>query len=288
MASTNFESEFFIYGLANTFSNNLGLKICDETDKYLGGKVSKKYGKLDQEDKIYYSSYALEVARSLMDYIPKASLFSLNSGSDDDDNDRIYNFKIKSSKCGTKYIRIINTDDFTEDIIPRKLMKICKYRKNTKVNNAYTEEYDRLCKKIYKKTSSKEKYSKLTQEKKNDVILQPITSLVSNTLSMKRKCAPHLYSHLFKEANSDTIVLKIYKKRFVMYDFGTELKDPEIKSFKLVKKDPDEIILKFNNGSKFHLVLKTNSTEIKEVIALKFHVKFLNMDELFMVRHGSI
>jgi len=297
MTTTEFDNEYLIYSLANTFRNNLGIELCDDTAEYLSGKISKKYGKLPQEDKLYYATYSLKLAQSLLDYIPRTYMFALNlkssssesdtgSDSNSDDDTTPYNFKLKSKKCGTKRIRLVNTGDFVNDIIPCKLMKICKYRKNTNVSKEFRSEYEHITEKMYEKISSKEKYSDLNEKRKNKIVYEPVTSLVSDTLSKKRKCAEHLYEHMFGE--SDTIVMKIYKKRFVIYDFGVVLQDSSVKSFSLSKHGADELKITFNNGTKFILTLKTNSTEIKEHISLKFHVKFDNLDELFVVRTGSV
>jgi len=274
------DSELLLYSLTKTCHSSLGIKISADTEKYLS---EKKNGKIPQEDKLYYATYSLKLAQSLNEYIPKINMFEINTGTDDITN---YNFKVDSKQCGTKYISLSHPNTISRDIIPEKLMKICKYRKNSKTHEEYTTAYNGICDKIRSKINSKEKYSEITEKQKQKVIYKPITDLVAQILTKKRKCANHLYNHLFGE--DERIVIKLYKKRFMVYDFGAELPESEIRSFKLKQNDSDEIILTFNNGAEFTLTLRTNSTEIKEHLSLKFHTKFNNMDELFAVKTASI
>ena len=273
-------TDLLIYSLTKTCHSSLGMKISSDTEKYLS---EKKSNKIPQEDKLYYATYSLKLAQALNEYIPKINMFEINTGTEQPNN---YNIKVDSKQCGIKYISLSRPDDIVQDIIPEKLMKICKYRKNSKIYEEFTTAYDEICAKIYSKIKSEEKYSELTEKKKQTIIFKPIMDLVAHILTKKRKCAKNLYDHLFGE--SERIIVKLYKKRFTIYDFGTELPESEIKSFKLKQNDPDEFVLTFNNGAEFTLTLRTNATDIKEHLSLKFHTKFNNMDELFAVKTASI
>lgn len=272
------DTDLLLYSLTKTFHSSLGISISDDTEKYL---TKKKGNKIPQDDKLYFTTYSLKLAQSLTEYIPKISQLEINTDSSLD-----YNFKLESKKCGTKCVSLLHSSIVIRDIIPKNLMKICKYRKNSKTYLEFTTSYEEICAKIYSKINSEEKYSDVADKQKQKVIFKPITDLIVNTLTKKRKCAVPLYNYLFGE--QERIVIKLYKKRFMIYDFGVELPDPEIKSFKLKQTESDELILTFNNGAEFMLTLHTNSTDIKEHISLKFHTKFSNMNELFSVKTGSI
>jgi hypothetical protein len=71
-----------------------------------------------------------------------------------------------------------------------------------------------------------------------------------------------------------------------MYDFGKELDNVE--SFRMKLNQENEIVITFNNGTKFALILQTNASEIKEHLSLKFHTAFKNMDDLFAISNSSI
>lgn len=159
-------------------------------------------------------------------------------------------------------------------------MKICKYRRNTKTCQYYTEKYDQFCAAVYDKTKSKQKYSELSDKRKNKDIFAPISDIIVDTLSKKRKCAKSLYNHLFEE--KDRIVLKLHRNRFVIYNFSIIL--PEVESYKMKVIEDNKIMVIFNNKTTFILTPATNSSEIKENISLKFHTNFKNIDEIFVIK----
>jgi len=148
----------------------------------------------------------------------------------------------------------------------------------------YIGQYENIMKKGYGKIKSKSKYSELSDKNKNGALLGPVCELVHSTLSKKRKCAANLYNFLLKE--NDRIVLKLYKNRFTIYDFGKELDNVE--SFRMKLNAGNEIVIAFNNGTKFSLVLQTNASDIKEHISLKFHTNLKNIDDLFSVNNAVV
>ena len=274
------DEQLLLYNVANTFNTILSIDICDNTKKYLKSQA-KSFAKLDTEQKMYYAKYAIQFAKSLMDYLKNITYFELNV---DADHDIIHDFRLTWNKKNIAHISMSHDSIITKDIIPEKLMKICKYKGNTNISKLYTQEYKKLNDKGYKRAQNKNKYSELSIETKNSAILEPVCDLVISTLSKKRKCASNLYSYLFVE--SDRIVFKLYKNRFTVYDFGKDLDDVE--SFRMKLHEGNEILITFNNGTKFELVLKTNATEIKEHLSIKFHTNFKNMDELFAVGNYTI
>ena len=244
-----------LYSLAKTFDTVLNVNICDDTKIYIKSN-SKSFNKLDVDEKLYYTKYAMEVAQCLSEYLEKLSNFELNT---DNDHDIIHDFRLSWGKKNIAHVCLSHIGINIRDIIPEKLMKICKYKRNTNICKAYNAAYSALNDKGYKKIEHKSKYSEISAKTKNSIILEPMCNLVLNTISKKRKCSVNLYDHLFGE--SDRIVFKLHKNRFVMYDFGKELVDVE--SFKMKLKPENTIEVAFNNGMKFNLCLHTNATEIK-------------------------
>ncbi|AYV85467.1 MAG: hypothetical protein Satyrvirus18_4 [Satyrvirus sp.] len=274
------DDTILLYNLANTFHTIIGIDICDNTKAYMKTK-SKIFSKMETSEKIYYTKYSIQIVQNLIEYFEKISLFELNV---DPDDEIVHDFRLTWKKNNVARISLNHAGVNINNIIPKKLMKICKYKRNTKISKKYTTNYNKLNDNVYKKIKTKDKYSELNDKKKHKTILEPFCDLVMNTLSKKRKCSENLYNYLFDE--SDRIVLKLYKNRFVMYDFGIELDNVE--SFRMKISEGNEITITFNNKAKFVLCLQTNATEIKPQLSLKFHTTFKNIDDLFMVKSSTI
>jgi hypothetical protein len=274
------DTKILLHSLAQTFHSSLEIGVSEDTEEYISNKKSEKNS---QEEKLYYTTYALELARCLSEHIPKITTFEMNTGQKSNVE---FDFKLVSKKAGTKYIAMLKPTELVKDIIPKKLMKICKYRKNSEVYQEFTTAYEEIGTKIKNKIKSKDKYSELTDKFKQKNIYAPIIKLVAETLKNKRKCAPALYAHLFSETKR--VIIRLYKKRFTIYDFGSEVSDLEITSFKLEENGTDEILLTFSNGAKFTLTLRTNSADIKDELSLKFHTSFTNVDELFAIGSAGV
>lgn len=269
-----------LYSLAKTFNTILNIDICDNTKTYIKTK-SKIFFKLHISEKMYYMKYSIQLAQSLMEYLDDIKFFELNVNAE---HDIIHDFRLTWKNNNVAHISMAHNSINIRDLIPEKLMRICKYRKNSDIYKIYMQLYKKINNNGYKKIQSKRKYSELNDKIKNNIIFEPICNLVLNTLSKKRKCASNLYNYLFEE--NDRIVFKLYKNRFIMYDFGKELDDVE--SFRMKLNPGNEIIITFNNKTKFMLHLQTNSPEIKEHLSLKFHTFFKNIDDLFAVQNCSI
>lgn len=269
-----------LYSIAQTFNNSLLIPICSDTKLFLK-KTADSYLKLNRTEKMYYTSYATKLADSLSNYLTGITLFELN---DDDQSEIVHDFRLKWKKSQVSYICMCHKSINIRDIIPEKLMKFCGYTKKTNICKDYLVDYNNLNEKIYNKINDNEKYSDLNDKTKTNAVLAPFCSLVVDTLSGKRKCAEKLYTHLFDEA--DRIVLKLYKNRFIMYDFGIETN--EIQSYKMKKESKNTISVTFNNDACFILSLNTNATDIKARLSLKFRTNFVNIDDLFAVDRQTI
>ena len=272
--------EFVLYSLADFFNRTLEVKMSKDTLAFIKNK-SKDFSKLSTADKIYYFKYSVQLAESLMRYLDGICYFEINT---DETNDIAHDFRLTWKKNKVVHISIYHNTINVHDVIPEKLMKICKYKRNTKVCKSYNENYRRINDMAYKKIKSKTKYTELSDKAKNKAFVSPVCDLVVTTLSKKRKCAAHLYNHLFSESNR--IVIKLHKNRFVMYDFGQEL--GSVDSYRMKLSHDNHITITFNNKAKFVLNLQPNGPLIKEHLSIKFHTNFKNMDDIFAVDTQSV
>ena len=245
---------------------------------------------------MYYTNYGMKIASGLAEYFDSIKMFELNShedGEDDADdaddadvetNLPVHDFRLLYKNKRIAYVSMSHSGIAVNNLIPEKLMKICRYRKNAKISQKYTKKYDKICSNIYKKIKKNNKYSDMTPKSKDKIIFEPICDLIHDTIGKTRKCANNLYSYIFSE--SDRIVLKLYKNRFKIYDFGIDKGAITSYSMKVIEKD--QIHITFSNGAEFHLRLHTNSYNVKQHISLKFRSKFVNMDEMFSICSVSI
>lgn len=272
--------KLLLFNLADTFSRTLGIELCEETQNFM--KVyQKKFVKLNSDEKLYYSNYGLTLAKSLSDYFEKISLLELNT---DEESDVNHDFKLHYYKNNVAFVSMSHYEINTKNIIPEKLMKICQYKKNTNVCKEFLSGYKKICVGAYKKIKTKKKYSKIDAKVKSSMLLTPICKLVVDTIGKKRKHAKDLYKYIFAE--DDRVVLKLYKNRFRIYDFGIEYN--KVESYRMKLLENDIIQVTFNNGANFAMKLKTNSSDIKEHISLKFQNTFKNMDLMYGVGGSTV
>lgn len=272
------DSNHILYGIATCLESQLNVEICDETRKMLK-KHGKEFKELDTSDKLYYANYSLKIVRGLNEVFGEISAFEL--GSNDEEIDCNFTIVVgeESIPVSLNYKSIM-----IYDVIPEKLMKICSYRKSTNIYKDYIDAYEKYSKATYKKIGKYEKYSDLKDNVKNKTIYEPLSNLVVDTISKKKKCAPYLYNHLFRECNR--VVVKLFKNRFFIYDFRKEME--EIKSYNMKLLSESSIQITFNNKTKFTLNLHTNATAIQEHLSVKFRTNLVNMNELFSVFSASI
>lgn len=273
-------NKLIIYGLAKYLNSFCNVELCNATANYVK-KKSKIFQNLEISERTYITNYALNLANGLISYLGEIKAFELN---DTDDHEIIHDFRLIYKKKSTAYISIDHLGIGTKDIIPEKLMKICKFKKNSNIAKSFLSEYDEITNEIYKKIKDYEKYSDVSDKVKRNSIYKPICNLLIDSIGTKRKCAQQLYNHLFPE--SGRIMIKLYSSRFIIYDFGKQTK--EITSYKMKLVSNNEVEIVFNNGASFLLRLRTNSPEIKKHISIKFKTTFTNMDDIFSVANGKI
>ncbi|AKI80341.1 hypothetical protein QJ850_gp358 [Acanthamoeba polyphaga mimivirus] len=294
------DKNILLYAIANNFKETLGLKVCKSTKGYIS-EYAESYSELSNNDKMYYTKYAIAIINCLSKYLEdqfeqKMCMFKMN----DEDSEVVHDFRIVCDNEEVIHLSMDYKKIGVNPIIPDRLMKLCGYNKNTNMYKEYTKNYNNICKNIYKKIGSYDKYSELSDKQREKIIYRPMNELLINTIGGKKKCTEKLYEHVFPEGvNANRIVIKWHKNRFIVYDFRTQV--DEIKSFKLSpfksksKQSEDDariLYLTFKNGSKlepqFILTLNTNSTDINEHISLKYTIKLDNIDELFKIGGSSI
>lgn len=264
-----------LYTLADTFSRVLDVEVCKETQDYLK-KYKKKFNSLETTERMFYTNYGLKVANALAEYLDSVTSFELNT---DEEADVVHDFRLIYQKKKVAHISMAHAGIEVNDLIPEKLMRICRYRKNSKISQTYHKKYDKICSNIYQKIKKSSKYSDMPSKSKDAIIFKPICELIYATIGKTRKCSNNLYAHLFSEC--DRIVLKLYKNRFKMYDFGTD--KGAVSSYNLKVVGKDQIHITFSNEAEFQLKLYTNSYNIKKHISLKFHTKFANIDDMYSI-----
>lgn len=274
------DENLLLYSLANMFHTTIGIAISNGTTKFMKA-MTKKFNKLPTSEKMYYAKYAIQLATSLANYLKDISFFEIN---DDGDSEIIHDFRLTLSKNNVVHVSMIHSSIGVRDIIPKKLMKICRCKKNTNRYKAYMSTYDHLNNQGYQKVKKYERYSEIEEKLKNKAIIFPFRDLLKDTISKKRKFAVPLYHHLFQE--QDRIVFRLYKNRFIMYDFGRKLED--VSSFKLKLDQNGNIVITFSNNTKFVLTLQTNASKIKPNLSIKFHTDFKNMDDFFAITSENV
>ena len=233
------------------------------------------------DNMFFYTKYATILSEKIVAISKKKiSKFEITQ---DDDSVIMPEFTITYGKSSRR-ICLNHKDIRIANLIPKNLMKICGYRKNTTISKEFTESYSKLNDKVYSKIKSHSKYSEITPEKKESLIFKPVSQLLIDTISGKRKCSSNLFKHLFSE--TDRVVIRIYKSSFTIYDFSKDISETE--SFKMQLLENHDIILTFKNGVEFKLSLQTNAPEIKDKLSLKYHVSIQNFDQLFSIDSGKV
>lgn len=270
------DTKYLLCGLINAFSNTLGVALSKETKKY-ADKMGGKFEKLSKEDRKYYNKYGDQLANQLFDYIKGIKKFAINL----EDGEIIHDFRLINGKGKVFPVSLKRETVSIRNIIPNRLMKICKYNGNTNMCKNYNKTYTKLEKSIYDESVDKAKngrYSDLSDKFKDKHIYKPVTDLFVDTLSKKRKCAPSLYDYIFNDGGR--LVVYTYKNKFSVYDFMLADKWEVAESCRIKRLDTNRVSVEFNNKACFILELKTNGTDIQEHVSLKFNIKFKNMNKL--------
>jgi hypothetical protein len=160
-------------------------------------------------------------------------------------------------------------------------MKICGARGNSNFHKTYTAAYSDIVTTAYEKISQHERYSEISDKRKEKYLILPVRDLFVETMERKRKIAPKLFEYLFSE--TDRIVVDIKKNGFNIYDFSRQMSVPKSYTITTDEESSDSLNIAFDNDASFQLQLRTNAVLIKEHISLKFRTTFDNMDELCTV-----
>lgn len=281
------DTRYLLYGMVMFFQGQTNVKISKESKDY-AAKKKIRFMKLTKGSKTYYLNYSTELATKLISKLGKIKMYEINMDKDDDkDKDKsskspVHDFRLITEKNKTHYISLNKESLGIYNINPRNLMKVCKYNGNTNMAKAYNAAYDKLNTRIYSKTHNKvDRYNEISAKSKDQLIFSPMTQLMLDAISKKRKCAANLYSHLVRE--DSRLIVYIYRNKFSVYDTSKLSKIGSVESFSIKRITPTALRIKFNNGVILRLELKLNSTLVQKNVSLKYIAKFTNAAELMQV-----
>lgn len=263
------EYDVMIYLLVK-LAKILEIKLSAATEKYLSDTTDISLANMKLDDKTHYASYAVQILENLAAHVGKIREIDI-----DDNSDLVVRY-------GSRREITVSVDYSTlavSNLIPRNLMRVCCYSKNSNIYKQYMENYNALNDKYYRLIRKHDNYSQIKEKVRNEM-LESFVDLFLDTLSKKKKCAQNLYDGLFRE--KARILFKFHVKRLSMYDF----QDPYIEaitSYKLERLESNRIQITFNNGAVFHLTLTINSSKIQPILSLKYNVRFQNLGEMFRV-----
>jgi hypothetical protein len=290
MAAINEEmDDYLLYSLINELENSHEIQIDDLAVDHKESMI-KPFAKLNTADKVYYTKYGSRLAQAFVDYLPNIQMFGLDVGEDHPDSQAWITWipdQQEDDEQEPEEICVHINFTYSEpvrDIIPKKLMRICKYKGNSNKFKAFNEAYEELRASIYSSIEEFSKYSEIELASRREIIFDPLVELIYNTLLRKRDRKDVLFEYLFP--NPQAICIDLRKSKFTMYDFTTELEGDNGYHLKILKNG--KLNIKFNNGCHFTLTPKTNGTYINEVISLKMHTTLKNVDELFAITHATL
>lgn len=275
------DQHVFSFCLANTFKT-MGTTLCAETLSSQK-KMSKVFEELEMDERLYYNKYATSVATELFGYLGNIDLFETNEKEDDG-----YDLRLSVDGGETySYVSLSHKDVAINDIIPVNLGSVLKFKKKSDDLEEFKEKYAALNKKMYKEVKSFDKFSEVPDESKMDDLFEPTCKFIKKVIEENQDRAKFLYKHLFDE--EEKIVIKLLKSRFAIYDFGIKtIKHINSCEVEIDEDDKNKLLLEFNNGAQFCLVLGTNASEIKEHISLKYKTKYKNINDTYFVGKGTI
>jgi len=271
----NIQESLMISCISKSFGS-FGCKVTNDMINY-NKKSDKEFVELEVKKKVEYSNYAIKIVNGLISHIGDINYVDVDTSLDDRD------ILLLSTNNGKTCTSVTLARNKVNDIIPKKIMKICKYKKDNKKLIQYNKKYCNLNESIYKTISKYDKYSEIPEKTKQTKLYDPICSLMVDTLEENIDCASKIYTHIFSPPKMITI--KIFKNKYMIYDFSVK---NNIDSFEVSKIDENNIEIEFNNGAKFNLKLGNNSQEITENLSLKFHAKFQNIDDIYLKIQGDV
>jgi hypothetical protein len=258
-------------------------------------KIDKKYLQLVKDNpkkknknKKFYKTYGTKIVKMLNKYINNMQSIVYVS---DTEFELIYNNKGSVNVCLEYPKRLTNI------IYPSRLMKLCGYQKNTTVYDTYTKLCQKYNTKVYDKIKKYKKYSNMSERAKTNDIVIPMTKIIHDTLSQKRKTIhiEKLQKTLFTP--SQKIMFRLFRNKLSMYDFGYDINSPTNKKMKILKNG--DMLIKFSsthnddhpeksNTMEFLMMARTNGQEIKNQITIRYLVKFSNMPEHYLIASKKI
>jgi hypothetical protein len=284
--------DYLLYVLISELANTHNIALDDNATNHKKNTL-KPFAKLSAETRIYYTKYGSKLASAFAEYLPNIQMFGLSIDDEDHPDSQAWFTWIPEptdDEAGDQehdetctYINFKYSQP-VRDVIPKKLMRICKYGGNSNKFKAYREAYEEFRSNAYACIEDFAKYSEIELASRREIIFDPIIELVYNTLLRKRDRKDVLFEHLFP--NPDAICVDLGKKKFTIYDFTTELGGDNGYHLKILKNG--KLNIKFNNGCHFILTPRTNATYIAEEVSIKLHTTFKNVDELFVVTHATI
>lgn len=271
MVRKKIDYRLLVINLIKMFKTISNIQVGKNAKKLLVSETDDDYS--DESIKIYYMTYSLKLVDTLRSHVSNITAIDIpnNYGTFTD----AYTL-ILTSDDDNITVEIGKNMPVLKDIIPDKLMKICKYQGNSNVSKKYKPEYKQLNDKIYSRLSKKyDKYSDISQEKKDIILYEPFVDLFISSLVKKRKCAQHLYNHIITFEPKLLIITR--HNNYELYDFTKISELGDNPSFRLKKIDKNSINITFNNNFKFRLVLHSNATNINQHLSLKYHITFVNV-----------
>ena len=262
------------FNVLSEISDNFEIKKTASMKKFLDNDVEYP----DILSKMFYKAYALKIIMALVENKVNIKRVNIDHTFDEEPESYFINLSNDNKDPGVD-IEFSNTTPVIRDIIPDRLMKICKYQGNSNICKKYKPEYSELNDRIYRELSNYDKYSEISEDDKNKILYEPFVDLFVDTLSKKRKCAVNLYNHLV--TFSSKIVVVPSSTVFDIYDFTNTNNLGDNPSYKLKKISENQISIRFNNGSRVVLTLKSNATNIGKHLSLKYHAALDNMSNIY-------
>jgi len=184
------DSLILLHNIALTLHTTLSIKTNAYTLSFI---KSDSASSLDTADKLYYSKYSVQLTQHLINHLGDIEYFELiDSTSDANKLDKTidYDIILKSADKRQFYISLSYKSIKVKNLMPDKIMKVCKYKRNSKIYKAYTGALTKINNSAYHKIKNSEKYSDISEATKTSIIYSPVCELVMQTLGKKRNVQP--------------------------------------------------------------------------------------------------
>lgn len=249
------------------------IKISDDMTEYCD-KIAEKVKEMAKGDKFHYIEYGKRLGK----YLEKNYNFKIISY---DTSSRIKKHIIlgtieKGTFCSFEKNKICKS------IIPFKFGKICKFNKNSNLIRNFTEEYEEINSKFYRKFKKVESFNRIDEDDVYGKLYMPINKLIVDSFNRKRKHAKNLLNHIMTIPNG-SLIINTTRTRFQVYEFRYDEEDPTGMYLKIDNDDPAIVIVHFNTGIEFKMKLSFNSNQVNETLSLKYQIE-INNDEDYLIK----